>query len=90
MMRKWLLPLALTAAVAASGLVLLAEAPARADSCSGSCTMKVPTSCLEYGPVCSYTQECYLWLQDSRLCLHDDQLRPDGCAEHRCPLRLPL
>lgn len=49
-MKKWLYSLALVAAVATSGLVLLADAPVGAStSCSGSCTMQVPTgSCVHW------------------------------------------
>lgn len=42
-MTKRLLMLALVAAVVVSGVVLSADAPARADSCYGGCSMLVPT-----------------------------------------------
>jgi hypothetical protein len=41
-MTRRLLMLALVAAVAISGAVLSAEAPTRADSCYGGCSMQVP------------------------------------------------
>jgi hypothetical protein len=52
MTKKWLMPLALTAAVLASSFVLVAETPVGANSCSGTRTMKVPAGCYEYGQIC--------------------------------------
>jgi hypothetical protein len=54
MIKGWLVSLALTAAVAASSVVLLAEGPVRADSCFGSCSMQVPTNCSQWGTSCYY------------------------------------